>query len=734
MVCALGACGGDGPYPIKPCETAAECDDANACTTDTCGGDGRCHYERASADDHDACTLDLCDPSTGMVHHLAAPTDDHDACTTDSCDPTTGALGHAAVACGTGQHCDALLGCTGGATVTECYPGEPIGVLDEANGSSVSTATAIAVTTGSFCTYLDAGGLPVPSDTSGGESVLAWTPNLALSSAVLHWQSTAGPGLAHLHMRVGACNDVSKELSNCAAVEEPSVSTGPLVKGVPLYLFVDEPAGGYGTYHLAVTGTVVDDQPCDLTRPQFACSPTHVCREATPGDNDVRCWTQRCRDGVDNDGDGKIDWPFEPGCTSPSDDDELDPTPAPACSNGTDDDVDSRADYPADPGCLSAADTGEANECAAGAPFTIISTDATVAPSTAVTGFDINTCGLPNTPVHLYALEIPPGAGRVTIENYIPLGDTLIAESGTRCDFANNTGSCGVNWLFLADLTPGWHTIGVKAFYGGEVPSSGVYTQGTLVDGAGCEPSSTLWHCESLSLCDSSHVCRKPACSDGMDNDGDGKIDLADPGCLDIIDDDETDPASPPQCANGIDDDGNGLTDYPQDPGCVSAGDPQEATDVCYLGPATSSPWITHSGGQFQGDFTNVGVPLLMCGAVGPEQTFRFRMPGRGTISVSACGTTNFKPAVYEMDCKLGSLYCGSGCGGADVTFPLEREVEAEIFIDSTDGNTGTFTVTITGTIDPGEPCDPAQVMPGFLQCSSGQTCQVDAPVGYRCK
>jgi len=36
------------------------------------------------------------------------------------------------------------------------------------------------------------------------------------------------------------------------------------------------------------------------------------------------------------------------------------------------------------------------------------------------------------------------------------------------------------------------------------------------------------------------------ACADGLDNDGDGKVDLADPGCSSSTDTDETDPVTPP--------------------------------------------------------------------------------------------------------------------------------------------------------------------------------------------
>ncbi len=41
-----------------------------------------------------------------------------------------------------------------------------------------------------------------------------------------------------------------------------------------------------------------------------------------------------CSDGIDNDGDGKIDYPADPGCSSPTDNDETDPPPAPPSGGG----------------------------------------------------------------------------------------------------------------------------------------------------------------------------------------------------------------------------------------------------------------------------------------------------------------------------------------------------------------------------------------------------------------
>ena len=67
----------------------------------------------------------------------------------------------------------------------------------------------------------------------------------------------------------------------------------------------------------------------------------------------------QCSDGVDNDGDGRIDYPADPGCTDRSDDDETDNS-QPECSDGVDNDGDGRIDFPADNGCTSAGDDDEA--------------------------------------------------------------------------------------------------------------------------------------------------------------------------------------------------------------------------------------------------------------------------------------------------------------------------------------------------------------------------------------
>lgn len=88
----------------------------------------------------------------------------------------------------------------------------------------------------------------------------------------------------------------------------------------------------------------------------------------TTGGNGSNNEAPECSDEVDNDGDGSIDYPNDPGCESPQDDDETDNQP-PDCSDGTDDDGDGRIDYPDDPGCENRADDDETDgpaECSDG--------------------------------------------------------------------------------------------------------------------------------------------------------------------------------------------------------------------------------------------------------------------------------------------------------------------------------------------------------------------------------
>jgi hypothetical protein len=68
----------------------------------------------------------------------------------------------------------------------------------------------------------------------------------------------------------------------------------------------------------------------------------------------------QCADGADNDGDGKVDYPADRGCSGASDESESpDPPLAAQCADGADNDGDGKVDYPADRGCSGASDANE---------------------------------------------------------------------------------------------------------------------------------------------------------------------------------------------------------------------------------------------------------------------------------------------------------------------------------------------------------------------------------------
>lgn len=92
-------------------------------------------------------------------------------------------------------------------------------------------------------------------------------------------------------------------------------------------------------------------------------------------------------------------------------------------------------------------------------------------------------------------------------------------------------------------------------------------------------------------------------CSDGIDNNGDGLIDSADPTCFypwsvegTISSDDiQVGWFGPGECSDGIDNDGDGLFDA-LDPGCVSSNDASEADGYQEMTPGTCADGVDNDG------------------------------------------------------------------------------------------------------------------------------------------
>lgn len=118
-------------------------------------------------------------------------------------------------------------------------------------------------------------------------------------------------------------------------------------------------------------------------------------------------------------------------------------------------------------------------------------------------------------------------------------------------------------------------------------------------------------------------------CSDGLDNDMDGRIDLYDAGCVDYMSVSETEVgAVQPQCLDQIDNDNDGFLDYPQDLGCNSAGDLIEAGRCDFGGMSSSDLFISNEVTSFNIDLQHLNtlglnhVPNLICNIDDEQLTF----------------------------------------------------------------------------------------------------------------
>lgn len=107
---------------------------------------------------------------------------------------------------------------------------------------------------------------------------------------------------------------------------------------------------------------------------------------------------------------------------------------------------------------------------------------------------------------------------------------------------------------FLEDALAG--ILVARWFFGGQTTSS-VFGNGSFVADLSFYQSQIL------------AVTAERACSDGLDDDADGLVDLADPGCYGPEDPFETNALA--ACDDGFDNDADGLADWSNDPGCGQA-------------------------------------------------------------------------------------------------------------------------------------------------------------------
>ncbi|HRH30650.1 MAG TPA: hypothetical protein PK886_01095 [Candidatus Paceibacterota bacterium] len=202
-----------------------------------------------------------------------------------------------------------------------------------------------------------------------------------------------------------------------------------------------------------------------------------------------------CSDGIDNDGDGDIDFPADSGCTSSSDNDEDDGVTPPTtqCNDTIDNDGDGNTDFPDDLGCSSASDSTEQTNVAIyytkdvstgnysiyGNPANFQAICGNCAPTTGIPRF-IAPAGL--SQISVTVVGGGGGGGGASIDSqYIGNGYGAngcvfnMSPSLSGCVRRGGGGGGGAGGITSTSVTvaPGWlYTIGVGSAGGGGVEDS----------------------------------------------------------------------------------------------------------------------------------------------------------------------------------------------------------------------------------------------------------------------
>ncbi|MFT3700495.1 MAG: hypothetical protein QM831_45545 [Kofleriaceae bacterium] len=508
------------------------------------------------------------------------------------------------------------------------------------------------------------------------------------------------------------------------------------------FLVVDVHDGGAGgAIEMQVNLLAGEGELCDGNS---SCGTGLVCRIPLNGTQKV-CAKPVCSDGVDDDGDGKADFPEDPGCESADDNDETDDCPSgpncPACSNGVDDDGDGKIDYPLDPQCLSA--SGASEVCLDKDNVATLTTATTMGDTTnAHNDITDETCSLdPNTaPDVIYRLDLP-ALTALTISTD-PDFDAITQLVGSTCG-GTPIGGASVGCEDTSDIVEGAMTAGTYyLIIDGWDDGSGTFSvtlQGTIKANGSCEGAlaqSGALTCPSGYACAGtmgSRTCKPALCSDGMDNDGDGKIDYPfDPGCDSPGDNDETNAANT-VCSDNMDNDGDGTKDFPADTGCASAADTSEvlcSTEHDAFAAITATTMSGTTAGKANDQTPKSGCTLS---SNAPDVVYTLNLPVPvATLSIDTLASS-YDTVLSIVDTHCTNTIACDDDDNIDATFSTKSKIvltnvsagNYAVVIDGYSTNSGTYTLTTVGTVAAGTAC----TAPGFsganayLKCPTGTTC-----------
>jgi len=519
---------------------------------------------------------------------------------------------------------------------------------------------------------------------------------------------------------VACSDDISTSNSNSKVTKSLGVGLHYIIVGA-------HDSGSAGAFALQVKTFAGEGTTCAAAGD---CGPGLVCRVPKNMTNMV-CSRPRCDDQDDEDGDGKLGYPTDPGCTTPDDNDEADTCTAtpgaagcPECGDLLDNDTDTKIDYPMDLTCKAAGDASEA--CITSEGVQLITSAMTMGDTTGQTN-DVTPMGCSSTFSHTsgdrtFRIDVP--ALTSLDMNLTASFDTASVLFNASCTGTPIKCSDPLNMNVL-NLAAGTYYFVVDGYSTGAGPFT-INMNGKIANNATCE--SPLVAGGALS-CGNGYACKGAAgsktcapalCSDGLDNDAptDGKADYpADPGCDSPADDTEADVcpggAGCPICANGMDEDTDSLIDWPMDYGCVAASGATEVFCAVETDPTALITMKTHSGTTAGG--TNALTPSCSTFSTAPEKVWALSLPVPvQTLTLSTnppVGMTSFDTVLHVKDAACtAATTLGCDDDGGDGTLSLVTMTNVApgnyaIVVDGYSANAGMYWLNVSGVAPIGTAC-----------------------------
>jgi hypothetical protein len=548
------------------------------------------------------------------------------------------------------------------------------------------------------------------------------------------------------------CDDDGGVTGNSSKLTVTNLLAGTYIVAVDAFSDFTTP----GPFNVNLSGILEIGSSCE---PSATFNGAFVCPGTSPCGGPVGaqiCQPTQCFDGIDNDGDGKADFPADPGCLDLDDNTETDDCPngptCPDCADGLDNDSDGFIDFPNDPSCTAASSTSEA--CAGEQdPIAAITSGSTT--GTLVGAHDDHqpSCTFSDGVDLIYTIQLPQMAsvtfdtndedGSAQVDTVLSLLPASCQEPSLACDDEGGT-LFGASRISLTNLAAGNYTIAVDAF-STITPTSpfNLHVSGVIANNASCEgplAASGAIVCGFGAVCAGpagNKVCQPAQCSDGIDNDGDGRIDYPnEPGCISPSDTSEVDTcpgAGCPACADTTDNDADTGIDFAGDRSCWAASAPTEA--FCN-GAETDRALATFSP-VFNG--TTVGLtnnfPSHTCAflgdSTGPDVAVALTLPvAVDTLTIDTEGTAfdtqlSIRDAAcnVQLACDEDSGVGGNGLQSAVTLNGIPAGTTLSIIVDGWSGDSGTFLLNTRGTVVNGTACTDPLFTSGVLACTAPATC-----------